>query len=71
MVRGHEIQERVGKMLEMEKVCSLLIDEVYKLEGGTQLLEDFGFLGRTPNIANTTLVFMVRGIASNRKPPFC
>ena len=73
------MQERVGKMSEMEKVCSLLIDEVSLKEALSynqsddllEGLEDFGFLGRTQNIANTALVFMVRGIASNWKQPIC
>ena len=71
------MKERVSKMSRSERVCSLLLDEVSLKEGLTYNetddlivgLEDFAFLGRTKEVANQALVFMVRGIASNWKQP--
>lgn len=73
------LKSRVAHMTEMEKVCSILIDEISIKEGLTYDeyddrivgLEDFGFIGRSNEVANMALVVMIRGIASNWKQPLC
>ena len=64
-------------MKEQEKVSVWLVDEISLKEGlsydekkdRVDGLEDFGVLGRTKQIANQGLVFMVRGLSTNWKQP--
>lgn len=62
-----------------ERVCAVLFDEIAlkpKLDYNQSFdyiegYEDLGFLGRKNEIANTALVFYVRGILHNWKIPLC
>ncbi|KAF5281927.1 hypothetical protein FQR65_LT14453 [Abscondita terminalis] len=66
-------------MTEKEKICAVLFDELSlkpKLEynQSTDLIEgyeDLGSLGRNNKIANTALVFFIRGLIFNWKIPLC
>lgn len=65
-------------MTETEKLCVVQFDEMRiktKIEYNEHLdfveeYNDLSFLGRTPDLANTLLVIMLRGICNNWKIPF-
>ena len=67
----------VNKMRDIEKVCSVVFDEISLKAGLTynpqddlvEGFEDFGSLGRTRLTATHALVFMIRGISSKWKQP--
>lgn len=70
---------KVKTMDEKERVCALLFDEIVlkpKLDYNRahdfiEGYEDMGFLGRNNSVANTALVFYIRGIFANWKIPLC
>ncbi|CAB3981577.1 Transposable element P transposase [Paramuricea clavata] len=71
------IQQKVQHMNEMEKICSLCIDEIslknhlyYNVPDDIITgLEDFGIGVRSNKIATSTLVLLIRSISGNWKQP--
>nr|CAH7768705.1 unnamed protein product [Callosobruchus chinensis] len=70
---------KVKTMCKNERACAVLFDEIAlkpKLDYNESFdyiegYEDLGFLGRKNEIANSALVFYVRGLFCNWKVPLC
>nr|CAH7733463.1 unnamed protein product [Callosobruchus chinensis] len=70
---------KVKTMCKNERACAVIFDEIAlkpKLEYNESFdyiegYEDLGFLGRKNEIANSALVFYVRGLFCNWKVPLC
>ena len=71
------LQKKVNSMDERDRVCVLLLDEM-SLKSGLSYntskdviigFEDYGHLGTGKELANSALVFMVKGLCSKWKQP--
>ena len=69
---------KVSLMSENSKLCTILMDEMslksnlfYDSSKDIVGVEDFGDGKRSKHIANSALVFVVRGVTDNWKQPLC
>lgn len=67
----HKLSNRVSKMKEIDRVCSLIFDELVLDRANDKVIGyvDLGPFGRKNIIANHALVFMVSGLHKLWKQP--
>ena len=71
------LKHKVAAMSELDKYCAIVFDEMaIKSEmcyssktDSVEGLEDFGILGRTKYVANSVVVFSIRGLKNKWKQP--